>query len=62
LIIVNQIVTLVFIQALIVFKTPQYCDQNIDQPRTVNLQLRRKKDKNCVSDIHHFSYKPKHYG
>ncbi|XP_066928423.1 nuclear factor NF-kappa-B p105 subunit-like [Clytia hemisphaerica] len=51
----------VYKQALIVFKIPPYCNQNIDQPRTVNLQLRRKKDRNCVSDVHHFSYKPKHY-
>lgn len=51
----------VYKQALIVFKTPAYRDLTIDQPKTVNLQLRRRKDKNCVSDVHNFSYKPKQY-
>lgn len=51
----------IYKQALIVFKTPPYRDLTIDQPKTVNLQLRRRKDKNCVSDVHNFSYKPKQY-
>lgn len=56
------LITSCSLQALIVFKTPAYCDKSIDQPRSVCMQLRRKKDIHCVSDTHQFMYKPVHYG
>lgn len=42
----------------VIFKTPPYRNQNITQPVTVNISLKRKSD-GSVSDPFQFTYKPK---
>lgn len=51
----------VYKQAVLIFRTPKYKDQNIDQPVKVSLQLRRKKDSHCTSAPIDFTYKPRSF-